>query len=112
MLKVQAIRPSLLLIALAAGLSACATPIVTAQNAGCSQLLPAEWKEGVAGADLPADSTVGAWIAFGDAQTGKLDQANGRTRDAIEVVERCEARDAAAVKNARRGFLARLFRLS
>ena len=42
-------------------------------------------------------------------QTGRLDVANGRTRDAIEIVERCEARDAAAVQKARRGWFKRLF---
>jgi hypothetical protein len=52
--------------------------------------------------------TVGDWIAFADAQTGKLDEANGRTRDAIGIVERCETRDAAAVKRARRGWVGRL----
>jgi hypothetical protein len=53
--------------------------------------------------------TVGDWVAFADAQTGKLDEANGRTRDAIGIVERCERRDADAVKRAKRGWLARLF---
>jgi hypothetical protein len=52
---------------------------------------------------------VGDWVAFGDAQTGKLDQANGRTKDAIEIVERCEKRDAEAVRKATRGFFGRLF---
>jgi hypothetical protein len=43
---------------------------------------------------------------FGDAQTARLDQANSRTKDAIEIQRRCEARDAAAVKKAtRRRFL-------
>jgi hypothetical protein len=82
---------------------------VTANAVGCSQLLPAEWKQGVAGAELPEGNSVGDWVAFGDAQTARLDQANGRTSDAIGIVERCEARDAAAVKRARRGFFARLF---
>jgi hypothetical protein len=54
----------------------------------------------VPGADLPEGNVLADWIAFGDAQTGKLDQANGRTKDAIEIVQRCEARDAAAVKKA------------
>jgi hypothetical protein len=63
----------------------------------------------VAGAPLPETDTVGDWIEFADAQTGKLDQANGRTRDAIGIVERCEARDAAAVKRASRGFFGRIF---
>lgn len=64
----------------------------------------------MAGAPLPPDvATAGDWIAFADAQTGRLDVANGRTRDAIEIVERCEARDAAAVQKARRGWFKRLF---
>jgi hypothetical protein len=56
----------------------------------------------VPGAPLPAGETVGDWIAFGDAQTGQLDKANGRTADAIGIVERCEARDRDAVAKAKR----------
>ena len=91
-------------------LAACAAgpPIVTANNAGCAGLLPAEWRSGVIPAALPDGTIVGDWIAFADAQTGKLDEANGRTRDAIGIVERCEARDGRAVKRARRGWLRRL----
>jgi len=81
---------------------------VTISGAGCAVLLPNEWRAGVTPAPLPEGATVGDWVAFADAQTGKLDDANGRTRDAIGIVERCEARDAAAVKKARRGWLARL----
>jgi hypothetical protein len=90
------------------GLGACvAAPLtVTTHAAACSALLPPDWKQGVAGAPLPEGDTVGDWVAFADAQTGKLDIANMRTRDAIGIVERCEARDAAAVKQAtRRRFL-------
>ena len=88
-------------------LAGCAgTPIVTAMPNSCASLLPQEWKQGVAGAPLPDGDTVGDWIAFGDAQTGRLDIANDRTKAAIGIVERCEARDAAAVKKAtRRKFL-------
>jgi hypothetical protein len=82
---------------------------VTTSAANCSSLLPDSWKQGVAPAPLPDGTTVGDWIMFGDAQTGKLDQANGRTKDAIGIVERCEARDAAAVKRATRGFFGRIF---
>jgi hypothetical protein len=79
---------------------------VTTHAAACSSLLPNEWRLGVAGADLPSGDTVGDWVAFADAQTGKLDQANDRTRAAIGIVERCEKRDAEAVKSAtRRKFL-------
>lgn len=76
-----------------------------ASPSACSSLLPSEWREGVPGADLPEGSTVGDWIAFADAQTGQLDKANDRTRAAIGIVERCETRDAAAVKRARRKVL-------
>ena len=91
---------------LACGLSVGGRPIVTPSAAACSALLPPEWREGVAGAPLPEGQTVGDWIAFGDAQTARLDSANGRTRDAIGIVSRCEARDREAVTRAtRRRFL-------
>ena len=83
---------------------------MTASAADCAGLLPASWKAGVAAAELPPEpASVGDWISFADAQTGRLDQANGRTADAIGIVERCEARERAALKSARRGWLARLF---
>ena len=92
---------------LAAQACAGGPPIVTAQSAACSSLLPTEWKEGVEGAELPPENaTVGDWIVFGDQQTGRLDVANDRTRSAIGIVERCEVRDAEAIRRAtRRRFL-------
>ena len=45
------------------------------------------------------------WIVFGDAQTGRLDIANGRTADSLAIIERCEARDREAVEKSRRKFL-------
>lgn len=99
-----------ILVATALSLASCAgAPIVTASPSSCATLLPSEWRDGVAGAPLPDGNTVADWEVFADAQTGKLDQANGRTKDAIGIVERCEARDAAAVKKATRGFFGRLF---
>jgi hypothetical protein len=83
--------------------------IVTAQSAGCSSLIPDSWLAGVPGADLPEGNVIGDWIVFGDAQTARLDQANSRTKDAIEIQRRCEARDSAAIKKASRGFFGRLF---
>jgi len=59
----------------------------------------------VAGAALPATGVIADWIAFADAQTGQLDKANERTAAVIGIVERCEDRDRAAVKGARRKFL-------
>ena len=91
-------------------LTACAgKPVVIASASGCSSLIPTSWEQGVAPPDLPADQSVGSWVSFGDAAIGKLDQANGRTGDAIEIQRRCEARDAAAIKRGSRGFFGRLF---
>lgn len=73
-----------------------------ASPSACSQLIPSEWRAGVPGADLPTSATVGAWIAYADAQTGQLDKANERTAAAIGIVERCEARDREALKKSRR----------
>lgn len=95
---------TLLPLLLASAACVSAPPIVTARSA-CSTLLPAEWRAGVPGADLPEGETVGDWIAFADAQTGQLDKANERTRAAIGIVERCEERDRAAVERAKPKFL-------
>jgi len=88
-------------------LAGCAgTPIVTATPSSCAALLPEEWAKGVEGAPLPDGNTVADWVSFADATVGKLDQANDRTKSAIGIVSRCEARDAAAIKKAtRRKFL-------
>ncbi len=100
----------MILAAAALSLTACAgTPVVTTASAGCSSLIPQSWREGVAGAPLPDGDEVADWIVFGDQQTGRLDQANGRTHDAIELQARCEARDKAAVTRATRGWFGRLF---
>jgi hypothetical protein len=81
-----------------------AGPIIATAGA-CSTLIPDSWRLGVEGAELPAGETVGDWIAFADAQTGRLDVANGRTNDTIGIIERCEARDQLAVKRSRSKFL-------
>lgn len=70
-------------------------------RSACASLLPSDWLKPVPGAPLPDGDTVGDWQAFADAQTGQLDKANDRTVSAIGIIERCEARDAAAVKKSR-----------
>lgn len=106
MLKARVILLTLAPVMLVLPACVAGPPIVTTQGAGCASLIPVDWKQGIPGADLPEGSTVGDWIAFADAQTGRLDQANDRAISAIGIVERCEARDAEAVRRAvRRRFL-------
>lgn len=50
------------------------------------------------GAPLPADDTAGAWTAFANSQTGQLGQANNDKANALDIIGRCEARDAETVK--------------
>jgi hypothetical protein len=102
------------------------SPAILASPSACASLLPADWANGVAHTDLPAAAPAmpqpapghdaatlwqnrygwaldeqKKWASFGVSEANKLDQANGRTADAIGIVERCEARDAAAVNKAR-----------
>lgn len=95
---VAVFKLTLALALLVVGGCAATPPIVTASNAnGCSALIPPAWRLPVEGAALPSHDTVGEWVSFGDAQTGKLDVANGRAVDTIVIVERCEQRDRDAV---------------
>ena len=84
-------------------------PPISAIPSACSTLIPVSWQNPIPGAPLPDGQTVGAWVAFGDAQTAQLDKANGRTGDALDIVARCEARDAAAVKRVARRKVLGLF---
>jgi hypothetical protein len=89
----------LALAMLGAGLCACASqPLVIRPASACSTLVPEGWRDGVDSAPIPTEDTVGKWIAFGDAQTGQLDKANGRTSDTLSIVQKCEARDAETAK--------------
>jgi len=65
----------------------------------CSSLVGASLRADVEPVDLPAeDATAGElWVSF-DGQTGRLDTANRFKRAAIETIEACEARDAAAAE--------------
>lgn len=104
------------------GVAGCAgSPVIVASPSACASLIPESWAKGVEHTDAPdpappkpADSTgiiawtldqLKAWTGFGVSEANKVDQANGRTADAIGIISRCEARDAAAVKHAKAKFL-------
>jgi hypothetical protein len=93
-------RLSVMTLIVLASTACVGAPRIVALGNACSDLIPADWRNGVPGAPLPVRKTDGAWIAFADAQTGQLDKANGRTVDTIGIVERCEQRNRAAVDRA------------
>jgi hypothetical protein len=70
--------------------------------------------KGVPPADLPesaklanGDDDARPWQQGFVEQTGQLEIANTRYVDAVGIVSRCEARDAAAIKKAEGGLLSR-----
>lgn len=98
------------------------SPPLVADKAPCSDLIPGSWREPVPHAPdprtvlAPADGSPGAqlahavevgkaWMEYGLGEAGQLEKANGRAADAIDIVERCEKRDRAAVQQSKPKFL-------
>lgn len=70
--------------------------VVSAPLANCASLIPEGWKQGVAPESIPelGKTDLDAAKAYAQAyvgQTGKLEISNGRTQDAISIMEKCEA---------------------
>lgn len=84
---------------------------MTTQPAGCSSLVPTDWATGtpaaeIGGAIAAGTATIGDWEVQADREAARGDVADDRTRATIHIVTACEARDAAAVRQAtRRRFL-------
>ncbi|WP_420478215.1 hypothetical protein [Brevundimonas sp. FT23028] len=76
---------------------------------GCSTLIASRWGEPVPSAVLQSsDDPAMDWQLFGIAQTGQLNIANRDKADALETIRRCEARDAAAIRQVERPWWRRL----
>ena len=63
---------------------------------GCAGRIPPQLRAEVAPAPPPADNSIGQWVAFGDAQTGRLETANDRRATMLWILEACEAEERAA----------------
>ena len=68
----------------------------------CWSYVPSSLVQPTPGAPLPADSSAGAWVTFGNSQTGQLDQANEKPPAIAHIVTTCEAKHAAALAKAER----------
>lgn len=101
-------RPLILSLTMLA-VAACAggPRIVAAPNAPCSSLVPDSLRADVEPVDMPSRVAPAGevWTAL-DGQTGRLDVANGNKRAGLEIVEKCEARDAAALNRLTRPWYA------
>ena len=97
------ISASILLSTLLACAGCASAPPIVAAPSACSTLVPSSHRAPVPGDEPPgAQASAGDWVAFGDAQTGQLDKANGHTADVLEIVERCEGRDRETIKRLQR----------
>lgn len=95
----RALVSASILVSIALAVSACASaPLIVTTPTACSSLVGPSLRADVEGVDLPPlDADAGeVWVAL-DGQTGRLDTSNRNKTAVLEVVERCEARDAAAL---------------
>jgi hypothetical protein len=112
----------MLAVSLTLAVAGCAgSPVIVATPSACSELLPTEWEQGVEHAPTPeaapakpADQSgllawtlneLKKWTGFGVDEANRVDMANGRTKDSIGIVKRCEERDRKAVQKSRPKFL-------
>lgn len=101
--RVQALGYLLMLMLLAVLPSACTRSIVSYPPApSCWDYVPAELVKPTPGAPLPADDTAGAWVTFGNSQTGQLEAANLKPPAIGHIVQTCERKHADAVAKAER----------
>lgn len=104
-------------------------PVINAADAPCSNLVPSAWHDGVEHTPDPAPAPAAPaqpaanapeaqqtsywramyelaigelrkWTGFAVAESQRVEDANGRTRDSIDITRQCEQRDAAAVRRA------------
>lgn len=92
-----------MLMLLGVGLSACTRSIVMIPDAPqCLSYVPEQLWAKTPGASLPADSSAGAWVTFGNSQTGQLEEANAKPPSIRHIVGRCEELHAKALAKAER----------
>lgn len=70
----------------------------------CGSRVPPQLRAEVAAAPPPADNSVGEWVAFGDAQTGRLEVANERKATVLWIYDTCEAEEKKAATTLTRKF--------
>lgn len=83
-----------MLAVLAFGLSVTGCQHTRIAGIDCAALIGPTLRGDVESAPLPLDNTVGEWVSFADAQTGRLIDANGRRRAVVEGVDLCQAQQA------------------
>lgn len=95
---------------MASVLASCVTPSIYAPKSKCSSLVPQSWSKPIADAKAPEQGssmldTLKSWIGFGASQTEKKQAEFERKQVSVNLIKRCEERDAVAVEKAQKKFL-------
>lgn len=96
MLKSSPAKALMYLSAAASMALACAAcaggprPVTILGAVRCGALVPDSLRRDVAAPALPSADTAGDWIAYADAATGKLDEANANKTAVVEIVDACD----------------------
>lgn len=100
------VLPALLVLpACAGGPSTVTIPVAL----NCGGRIPPQLRTEVGPAPLPTGNSVGEWVAFGDAQTGRLESANDHKATVLWILDRCEAEQKAAADHLTAPWWRRLF---
>lgn len=68
---------------------------MTPRNAlNCASLIGPTLRAETEAAALPEENTIGGWVSFGDAQTGRLEVAEAKRKAVIEITDGCQAAQA------------------
>ena len=95
------------LIGLGASVSSCAGSPLMINALDCSAFIPNSYREPVADVPPPESNLIGDWLIVADGRSGRLDEANGRTKALIEIAEGCQQEQA---KLTRKKFLGLFWR--
>lgn len=84
--------------------------VIVPPKSACSTLVPESWEKGVGSAGFPAAGSTDlerlkSWTEFAVEQTARLMSSDGRLKDTIGIIRRCEERDMLALEKARPRFL-------
>ena len=102
----RTIKLTLLSMPLAFALSACTTVVQTTLNADrCFTRMTENsgLTEDTPHASLPTDNTAGAWVDYGNRESGQLDKANADKRAVTAIGKTCDEMRVEAQEKAEKG---------
>lgn len=94
MLRIQRVMLVSGLIGLGVAVSSCAGGTSMIAAIDCSAFIPDSYRTPVEDIPAPESNLIGDWLTVADGRSGRLDEANGRTKALIEISEGCQSEQA------------------